>query len=793
MVDQLISAKRRTVLSALGTGLLSSVVPGSAVASSVDTATGDGTSGNETNLIEERIEPFVIATNRETNETFGFESVSAYDPAELPGGEYRFEYRTESPSGPISATEIVEISDSDIVTASESGSELRVTVNDDKGIAPDGTLDVWVSTSTGEGPELEFVNNATIEFELIDPDSDEVLLEESTTTDDGVAVVELDLDVEEGEFDLVIEWVEEEITETEFVDVGPLVEFAFPSGPITVSEEAKIGISRTQEGDPVPGTIDIEIEAPDGSTETVETTINDGGVGLVEFTPESTGEYQLNPPETFGTTIDVQDSRLLTEGFRLRNQVIDEPIVFGGYIFTSDLSTADNTSIEVEIRERFGGDEVFETVETTTDEDGRFRVEFDPIGEADSYTVEVRSTDGQVIDEERLQLSEIEEDDDSNPDISVSIDEFSAAPGEEVSAEIELVDEDDEPINDTEVTVIEQIGFGSGSAYLSRDEVTTDAGGTTTYTTTIPETYIEDERFEVIAVTEVDGDKIESSDRVSSVISVSVDTDMDSVSPGETFEGSVTITEVETDNAISNRDFGVLYGRGNSLRGGNLGIDSATTDTNGSADFSFEVPDDLRYRFRFNSVVHPYDQISSRRTRTFSPFRPSIDVPDEVDPGESFTVSYSVDDHDAETSGMIFAETTWRAEVLRVDPGETVTLDAPVDSAGDRIRIEMWVVDENGEIQRSFDTVPMNEISEEPDDPESDAPTVVGDNPATDTTGDGLLNDVNGDGEFDITDVQVFFENLNDEAIQNNPEQFDFSGTGGDISISDVQALFEQL
>lgn len=70
---------------------------------------------------------------------------------------------------------------------------------------------------------------------------------------------------------------------------------------------------------------------------------------------------------------------------------------------------------------------------------------------------------------------------------------------------------------------------------------------------------------------------------------------------------------------------------------------------------------------------------------------------------------------------------------------------------------------------------------------------VTGDgNPATDTTGDGRLNDINGDAEANILDVQVFFTNLEDEAIQNNPTVFDFNGDGT-ISILDVQALFQQL
>lgn len=73
---------------------------------------------------------------------------------------------------------------------------------------------------------------------------------------------------------------------------------------------------------------------------------------------------------------------------------------------------------------------------------------------------------------------------------------------------------------------------------------------------------------------------------------------------------------------------------------------------------------------------------------------------------------------------------------------------------------------------------------------ELEAPDVTGDgNPATDTTGDGLLNDVNGDGDFDIFDIQALFQHRNSEVVQNNTELFDFTGDG-DVDIFDAQELF---
>jgi hypothetical protein len=67
--------------------------------------------------------------------------------------------------------------------------------------------------------------------------------------------------------------------------------------------------------------------------------------------------------------------------------------------------------------------------------------------------------------------------------------------------------------------------------------------------------------------------------------------------------------------------------------------------------------------------------------------------------------------------------------------------------------------------------------------------------PATDTTGDGLLNDVDGDESFDIFDVQALFNNLERQPVQNSPELFNFNDdeSPDGVSIFDVQGLFNQL
>jgi len=73
-------------------------------------------------------------------------------------------------------------------------------------------------------------------------------------------------------------------------------------------------------------------------------------------------------------------------------------------------------------------------------------------------------------------------------------------------------------------------------------------------------------------------------------------------------------------------------------------------------------------------------------------------------------------------------------------------------------------------------------------------PPVVGDNPPQDLDGDGLYEDITGDGQFTVGDVQALFANRDADAIQNNPQFFNFDGQEPEeVGISDVQALFGLL
>ncbi|MBX0324347.1 hypothetical protein EGH21_15055 [Halomicroarcula sp. F13] len=119
----------------------------------------------------------------------------------------------------------------------------------------------------------------------------------------------------------------------------------------------------------------------------------------------------------------------------------------------------------------------------------------------------------------------------------------------------------------------------------------------------------------------------------------------------------------------------------------------------------------------------------------------------ELEPGESTTVSFE----NIDTSGLDTGEYTHG--VYTEDDSATATLTVEAESIP-----------------------PVGDFANAPTDPD----------------GDGLYEDVNGDGEFDIVDVQALFANLEGDTVQNNAANFDFNGDGT-VDVVDVQKLFTEV
>jgi PKD repeat protein len=72
------------------------------------------------------------------------------------------------------------------------------------------------------------------------------------------------------------------------------------------------------------------------------------------------------------------------------------------------------------------------------------------------------------------------------------------------------------------------------------------------------------------------------------------------------------------------------------------------------------------------------------------------------------------------------------------------------------------------------------------------APASVAGGTPTDPDGNGLYEDVNGDGRFDVVDVQALFGNRDAASARSTSGGFDFNRDGA-VTIVDVQKLFRLL
>lgn len=71
-------------------------------------------------------------------------------------------------------------------------------------------------------------------------------------------------------------------------------------------------------------------------------------------------------------------------------------------------------------------------------------------------------------------------------------------------------------------------------------------------------------------------------------------------------------------------------------------------------------------------------------------------------------------------------------------------------------------------------------------------PPIVGDTPPADPDGDGLYEDIRGNGDVGVLDVQTLFNSIEASVVQDNARAFDFSDSDptDEVTVLDVQALF---
>ena len=147
--------------------------------------------------------------------------------------------------------------------------------------------------------------------------------------------------------------------------------------------------------------------------------------------------------------------------------------------------------------------------------------------------------------------------------------------------------------------------------------------------------------------------------------------------------------------------------------------------------------------------------------------------------GETFTRTGSINDPgDSNWSGTVDYGDNSGAQALAIS-GSTFTLNHTYGTAG-VYDVVVSVMDDNGALGSDTLQVKVNRIY----------PTLPGlSNPSQDLDGDGLAEDINGNGRLDFDDIVKFFKHISSQAIQSNSPDFDFNDNGL-IDMDDIVQLF---
>jgi PKD repeat protein len=157
----------------------------------------------------------------------------------------------------------------------------------------------------------------------------------------------------------------------------------------------------------------------------------------------------------------------------------------------------------------------------------------------------------------------------------------------------------------------------------------------------------------------------------------------------------------------------------------------------------------------------------------------TLQVTNEGDAAGNQTVSYVLEDESGAATAIQAEETG-----VELDAGNStnLTFDAPADATAGLATGNYTHVFSSEDDELTVDA----EVVEE-----ETVPPVTGDSPPTNLDDDAQLEDVNGNGELDIGDVQALYDSRQSDAVQNNVESFDFNNNDG-IDIGDIQALYNE-
>ncbi|WP_141212500.1 malectin domain-containing carbohydrate-binding protein [Halorubrum sp. Hd13] len=315
-----------------------------------------------------------------------------------------------------------------------------------------------------------------------------------------------------------------------------------------------------------------------------------------------------------------------------------------------------------------------------------------------------------------------------------------------------------------------------------------------------------------VPASDADGDALDLSVSGPSFVALNDQNDTLTVAPGDDMVGTYGVTVTADDgNATASESFAVYVDEpdqnGTVVTAVNAGGGNYTASD--GTEYVASADSDVfsgGSTYSVNQSIAATEDDTLYQTELFGEGdgAPNVDVPVENGTYEvtlQFTeIFQGVSDSDSPDSSTpptdgtnendrLFSATVEGEEVLteydiysEVGPLNATDKTYTVNVTDGELNVDFAVTNDNAKIS----AIKVEEIDT---GDEIDTPIDGFENAPTDPDGDGLYEDVNGDGDVNVGDAQAIFSNADDPVVQNNTDAFDYNGDGS-VNSGDAQALF---
>ena len=580
--------------------------------------------------------------------------------------------------------------------------------------ASDDTIHAFAGVFDDSGEPAQPLEGEDVTVEIEDPSGDVETYSE-TTDDDGSVDVEYDLESrDDGEYVIRVTHDDSGTEAVLSVEVGVSLDVTTNTNrdrSAYIGDETTVAfLARNGEQPESDFEVDLEVTDMDSGDEVKSETLETDSDGFVaiSFLPTEATDYEVTATAESGDrslsaseVISGTEKAVTTDYFTARPATQGQESSYFGQVASAD-GPVSNTDIVAELIDD-DTDETVATVETETDDGGFFTADYTAPDDAEELRVEMETAAGDPIYVSGAFEGTIPvdtaptDDDDDNGDVefvdfSASAMEFSAAPGGEMTVEINALEGGD-PIANEDVDIVVRYGFAASGAPVFSETVETDADGQIEESIPIPENAPDGDRVGATAVLEYDGETYV--DR----FSVSVEAfDIDFRTPFDGDEATLEVTDAETGDPVEGVplqfDAQIAGDRTTSFQ-----TEAMSSDASGEDAVTVDTPERPGFLIAYNSLSRYDDRGSFTIDRVEYPGSMTV-TQDTAQPGETVTIEFDTE-NDATASGIVFGDTEFPETALaaHITSEETAEITVPeIASDGDTLSLRVWAADDDGEL-----------------------------------------------------------------------------------------------